>query len=80
MLKFVVCVTCGNECGQHFCQVCKKPCHAIPPCSMESDAEEEGFDAPVVCKSCGQVEVVPKSSKTQLTKEGENAYNLTCSL
>ena len=80
MLKFVVCVTCGNECGQHFCQVCKKPCHAIPPCSMESDAEEEGFGAPVVCKSCGQVEVVPKRSKTQLTKEGENAYNLTCSL
>ena len=47
----------------------KKPCHAIPPCSEESDAEEEG--APVVCKSCGQVEVVPKSSKTQLTKEGK---------
>ena len=80
MLKFVVCVTCGNECGQHFCKVCKKPCHAMPPCSKESDAEEEGFGAPVVCKSCGQVEVVPKSSKTQLTKEDKNAYNLTCSL
>ena len=80
MLKFVVCVTCGNECGHHFCSICKKTCHAIPPCSKESDAEEEGFGAPVVSKSCGQVEVVPKSSKTQLTKEGKNAYNLTCSL
>ena len=54
-----------------FLQSLQKTCHAIPPCSKESGAEEEGFDATVAYKSCGEVEVVPKTSETQLTKEGK---------
>ena len=78
MLKFVVCVTCGKECGQHFC---KKPCHAIPPCCKALDVEEEGFGAPVVCTSCSEVEVLPKGpTRTQITKEGKTTCNITCTV
>ena len=77
MLKFVVCVTCAKECGQHFCKVCKKPCHAIPPCCKVLDVEEEGFGAPVVCTNCSEVEVLPKGPRT---KEGKTTCNVACAV
>ncbi|CAB3978825.1 Hypothetical predicted protein [Paramuricea clavata] len=31
--------------GSHFCKVCKKAYHAIPPCSTSTDEDEEGLES-----------------------------------
>ena len=66
-----LCVSCENECnGAHSCKVCKKPCHAIEPCSfnIESNREgcgsddDEGYGVVVTCRKCSKKEK-PKPAK-----------------
>ena len=62
------CVSCNLLCGSHSCKICNKPCHAIEPCCVSemNDDDEEGFGAPVTCKSCydKNEEVPPKSTSS----------------
>ncbi|KAL3085429.1 hypothetical protein niasHT_031381 [Heterodera trifolii] len=46
-----VCCYCINRCSGAQCWKCKKPCHAITPCSFAHDGEE-GFGSKVTCCHC----------------------------
>ncbi|XP_034248650.1 uncharacterized protein LOC117649739 [Thrips palmi] len=48
-----VCCKCGEEAGGgHRCSVCKKPVHAIEPCSVGAPHSEEGYGQPRICGCC----------------------------
>lgn len=50
-----ICVSCQRiSSGAHSCRSCGLPCHAIPPCSIPEETEEEGFGSAVLCKICHQ--------------------------
>ncbi len=66
-----LCNSCENECnGAHSCKVCKKPCHAIEPCSFKIESNHKGcgsnddavYGAVVTCRKCSKKEK-PKPSK-----------------
>ncbi|CAB3988958.1 Hypothetical predicted protein [Paramuricea clavata] len=69
--------TCGERkeyCGSHSCKVCKKACHAIPPCAKVNE-DYDGFGAAVLCASCAATkgEAPPKrktSEKVRIKRRG----------
>ena len=68
-----VCVSCQKGCGDHSCRICKNPCHAIPPCAiLEENEENEGYGSKVLCKQCKPNEVAITNEEVNKSEEEVN--------
>ncbi|KAK3910619.1 4-hydroxythreonine-4-phosphate dehydrogenase [Frankliniella fusca] len=67
------CCVCNEGEPLHSCSTCKRPVHAIPPCS--NPGPEEGYGKDCICQKCGNAKPrnAEESSKKRKLSESEEA-------